>query len=232
MGINLKVLAGITGLAAIFVAGIISVESHTASRSANHLLHVKSPIEYFTAVLISAPTERANSWKVEAKVEKVSIEGQWKMTEARILIYLSKKDFFPALSNMEIRCWGKDIRSFYSPPSNPEEFDYRQFLSYKNIYHQKFVRKDDIIRIGFAPPSWIDYYALATRKWADAALVRNISGDREKGLASALVLGVTDGLDDELLSAYKSTGTLHVLAVSGLHVRYSLRPCVICFKTD
>ena len=103
-------------------------------------------------------------------------------------------------------------------PANPEEFDYKRFLSFKNIYHQQFVKRGDAIRIGFDPPSWLEHYALLSRSWADEALKKNISGQREKGLASALVLGVTDGLDNELLTAYKATGTMHVLAVSGLHV--------------
>ncbi|HKZ36510.1 MAG TPA: ComEC/Rec2 family competence protein, partial [Chryseolinea sp.] len=41
---------------------------------------------------------------------------------------------------------------------------------------------------------------------------------REQGIVSALVLGITDGLDNELLTAYKGTGAMHILAVSGLHV--------------
>ncbi len=217
LGLNLKVVAGIIGLAAIFVAGFIRVGSHTASRSKDHLLHVKSPIEYFTAVLTSAGTEKSSSWKAEASIGEINSNGQWKATEGRVLLYFSKKDFSRPLEYGD-RVLVKGNPYFISPPSNPEEFDYRQFLIYKNIYHQKFIGKNDVTKIGFAPASWIDYYALQTRKWADGTLARNIKGDREQALASALILGVTDGLDDELLSAYKATGTLHVLAVSGLHV--------------
>jgi competence protein ComEC len=59
---------------------------------------------------------------------------------------------------------------------------------------------------------------LKARTWAEATLTKFIHGAREQAIASALVLGVTGGLDPELLSAYANTGTLHVLAVSGLHV--------------
>ena len=34
----------------------------------------------------------------------------------------------------------------------------------------------------------------------------------------ALVLGVKDGLDNEVKNAYAASGAMHVLAVSGLHV--------------
>jgi competence protein ComEC len=45
----------------------------------------------------------------------------------------------------------------------------------------------------------------------------NITGD-EFAVGSALVLGYTDKLDQDLISSYASSGALHVLSVSGLHV--------------
>ena len=103
-------------------------------------------------------------------------------------------------------------------PSNPEEFDYRKFLQFKNIFHQAFIRKGNAQKIANDPPSWLIYYALQCRAWADETIQKHISGEREEAMASALILGVTDVLDNELLSAYKATGAMHALAVSGLHV--------------
>lgn len=45
-----------------------------------------------------------------------------------------------------------------------------------------------------------------------------IAGHQQQAIASALILGVTDGLDNELTQAYAASGAMHVLAVSGLHV--------------
>ena len=61
-------------------------------------------------------------------------------------------------------------------------------------------------------------------------LRKYIHGQREYALASALVLGVTDGLDNELLNAYAATGAMHVLAVSGLHVGIIYWMILILFK--
>lgn len=216
-GINLKFCAGAVGLSAIFLAGFINTVSHTHSRKSGHLLQVKSSIEFFKAVITSGPKEKAQSWKTEATVKAIKTDGEWRECEANLIIYLSKEDFPLPFEYGDVILVKGDPQ-IVSSPANPEEFDYKRFLNFKNIYHQQFVRHGQVKRIGFAPESWVDHYALMTRRWADEALRGNISGDREKALASALVLGVTDGLDDELLSAYKATGTLHVLAVSGLHV--------------
>ena len=212
---NLKVHAGIIGLCAVFFAGIVRVGSNNEASNFNHIIHAKS-IEFFTAVISTNPVEKLNSWKAEAKVEKIYSGGSWKLATGTIMLYLSKDDLSPPSYGDVFLI--KGTPQLVPPHSNPEEFDYRRFLSFKNIYHQKFIKKDNVVRIGFSPPSWIDYYALNTRNWADKTIKQYVSGEREEALASGLVLGITDGLDNELLSAYKATGTLHVLAVSGLHV--------------
>ena len=43
-------------------------------------------------------------------------------------------------------------------------------------------------------------------------------GEQEQAIALALVIGVTDGIDNELEKAYSASGAMHVLAVSGLHI--------------
>jgi competence protein ComEC len=49
-------------------------------------------------------------------------------------------------------------------------------------------------------------------------LKKNIKGDKEAGLAEALLVGFKDDLDKELLKAYSNTGVVHVIAISGLHL--------------
>jgi competence protein ComEC len=214
---RIKFLAGLIGLSAVFIAGYVNVLYNTDTRKSGHLLHIKSPVEYYKVVLTSAPEEKKNSWKVEASVQTVQTGREWQACEADILLYFSKRDF-PAPFGYGDVLLIKGNPQRIAAPTNPGEFDYRRFLSFKNIHHQQFVKSVAVMQIGFNPQSRLAYYAFKCREWAEATLKRNIAGEQEQGLASALVLGVKDGLDDELLSAYKATGAMHVLAVSGLHV--------------
>jgi competence protein ComEC len=91
-------------------------------------------------------------------------------------------------------------------------------MEYKGIYAQDFISKDRVLRIGSNPTNLFLSKAITVRLWADRQIKSVVTGRREQATAAALVLGVTDGLDNELLQAYASTGSLHVLAVSGLHV--------------
>ena len=104
------------------------------------------------------------------------------------------------------------------PNLNPNTFDYQKFLGTKEIYHQLFVNeKDTIIK---APPPKFSIFANSYR--VQQALLKilkqHLSPGNELGVAAALVLGYKDLLPLEIKSAYSDTGTMHVLAVSGLHV--------------
>ena len=62
------------------------------------------------------------------------------------------------------------------------------------------------------------YYSHQVRAWATDVIRKNIPGQQEQAIAMALILGVTEGIDTDLQSAYAASGAMHVLAVSGLHV--------------
>jgi competence protein ComEC len=212
-----KVFSGVVGLMALIVGGYLNVVLKTDTQKKNHLIHVEEPIEFYEAVIISPAKKKERSWKVEAKLQKIKRGGEWISCTAKILLYFSREDFpSPYQYGDVVIVAGKPEP--VKGPSNPEEFNYAEFLRFKNIYHQDFIRKDNAKWIKHSPSSWLEYYALQCRTWADDVLKRNVSGEREQAVASAFVLGVTDGLDNDLLSAYKGTGAMHVLAVSGLHV--------------
>lgn len=51
-----------------------------------------------------------------------------------------------------------------------------------------------------------------------AILKKNISGEKESGLAEALLVGYRQDLNKELLQSYANTGVVHIIAISGLHL--------------
>lgn len=207
---------GWIALPLVFILGNIHLTRHTESRHPDHLLHVQKPIGFYKAVVIKFAEEKARSWKIEAQVLAVHT-GEWEQKKGKVVLYFSKTDFpdpFEYGDVLVIQGSPQELQ----PPGNPGEFDYKQFLAFKNIYHQHFLKLKDVQKLTNSPPSQFMAYAIKGRLWAEATLHRFVKGEREQGIAAALVLGVTDGLDNELLNAYSATGSMHVLAVSGLHV--------------
>jgi len=215
--LKLQINHGAIGLAVIFLSGYMLLLLKTDSRNAEHFIHSKKPIDYYTATIDNYTQEKDKSWKVEAVVTEIRSDSAWQKASGRILIFFSKKDFEQPFA------YGDQVLIKGSPalltlPGNPGEFDYKRFLTFKGIYHQHFLRGDDVRKIGYAPSKIMYGYAIQARLWADSKLKQYVKGEREYGIASALVLGVTDGLDNEIMQAYSATGALHVLSVSGLHV--------------
>ena len=223
-----KINPGIVGMTAVFLAGYINVQLKNESRRSDHLINVSDSIFHYTAVITKPAEEKERTWKYEATVLDVNTNHRWTPATGKILLYVSKQDSAPFLpgDNLLIKGAPRLIPS----PSNPGQFDLQKFSAYKNIFHQHFIRDRELKWIGNKPSNKFLHYATLTRLWADSILRAHIHGEREQSLASALVLGVTDGLDNDLLNAYSASGAMHVLSVSGLHVGIVYWVILMMFK--
>jgi competence protein ComEC len=210
-----KLLLGIIGLVTIFLMGSLRVDIHTAHNDPNHFLG--DSIDFYKVRIIKFSEEKANSWRTEGEVISISHKSRWKDRTGRVLIYFNKKDFTEPFHYGDVLLV-RGSPSVAGPPSNPGEFDMQRHLFFKNIYHRHMLRKDQVVLIDSGTGNGFISSAIAVRLWSDGQLKTYVNGKREQATASALVLGVTDGLDDDLLTAYASTGAMHILAVSGLHV--------------
>ncbi|MCI0751536.1 MAG: ComEC family competence protein [Flammeovirgaceae bacterium] len=214
---SIKITLGWIAIPVIFFSGYLNVLFNTESSDQDHFIHEKNEITFYRAVISKAALEKDKSWKQEAEVTTINVNGKWLERKGEVLLYFPKGEFQRPFSyGDELLIEGSPHE--LTPPANPGEFDYKRFLIFKNTYHQHFVRANEVMRMGYAPSSTVMKLAIQARDYAQQTLNRYVNGEREQAIASALVLGVTDGLDNELLNAYAATGAMHVLAVSGLHV--------------
>lgn len=212
-----RLLTGLLGLTAIFLLGYIHLLFSTGSRSEEHLLSIDEPIQYYEAIVRSAPESKAKSWRLQIEVTNVRT-NRWVEKEGNVLLYISKRslDKIPWQYGDRLLIKGNPVE--LRPPANPYEFDFKRFLSFRNIYHQQFVYVDQIQKIADVDRKGFIYYSLKARAWSTTVLEKFIVGEQEQAIASALILGVTEGIDTDLQNAYAASGAMHVLAVSGLHV--------------
>ncbi len=194
-GLYFFVRRGFIGLTVIFLFGFTRAEFHKHE-------HEEIKTEFYKATLTRYAEERENSWRIEA---------------GNILLYFSKKDFKQPFEYGDVLLI-RGSPSTIKPSSNPGEFDLQRHFYYRNIYYQHYITAGNAILIDHDRGNPLVSSAIKVRLWADRQLKTFVHGEREQATASALVLGVTDGLDGDLLQAYASTGAMHVLAVSGLHV--------------
>lgn len=212
-----SLLAGTLGLLAIGVSGYVNTLVHTDSQRPDHFMHVTGPIDKYYAVISGYSEKKEKSWKAEAKVQQVYYQGTWHECSGKVLLYFARNDFeepFRYGDKLLINGSPRELQ----PPANPGEFNYKRFLTFRKIYHQHFIPAHQVLLLSNDPASNFLSLSYRVRAWAERVLEKYISGEQERAVAGALLLGVKDGLDNELVQAYASSGAMHVLAVSGLHV--------------
>lgn len=106
-----------------------------------------------------------------------------------------------------------------APPYNPGELDYRRHLANKNIWHQVYVRDvGDVQLLSTFQGNRLVSFALELRKRMVNKFGRYLADPDAHSIASTLILGYRADLTQDLLNAFSTTGTIHVLSVSGMHV--------------
>lgn len=211
-----KYLSGLFGFVCVFCCGYLIVTERTDSQEPDQLLHIKEPIIAYEGFIQDHLYERKNSFKTLITIKHVKSESGWRAATGKVNLYIAKKTL-----QDNIR-WGNRVvisgsPNEVQPPANPHEFDFKRFLTFKNIYHQHFVQGTAIIWLGETQKDFF-YYSAQARKFFSSIIRQYVPGDQEQAIALALVIGVTDGIDNELENAYSASGAMHVLAVSGLHI--------------
>ena len=162
--------------------------------------------------------EKAKSYKAEASVEAVNINGEWKNVKGKALIYFSKDS--SSLSNLS---YGSQVL-FYKPlqliknSGNPGGFDYKRYNAFQDIYHQVFLKTSEYVITKTTNEVAFQNWLFNVRLVVIKKLQQYIKGDREAGVAEALLIGYRDDLDKDLVQAYSNTGVVHIIAISGLHL--------------
>ncbi len=102
-------------------------------------------------------------------------------------------------------------------PKNPKEFDYQLYMQNRNIQFQGFVAFNQWRIIGNKGNPVVTY-AFKIREKCKQVIEQKLNSTKHVAILHALVLGDKSGLGSELKQTFSETGTMHVLAVSGLHV--------------
>lgn len=103
-------------------------------------------------------------------------------------------------------------------PFNPGEFDYRKWLSLKQIYHQTYLNEASFIIIKRNTGNPIIADALLLRRSLVSKLEMFMPDKQASSLVATLLLGYRAELERHVIQTFSNTGTMHILSVSGMHV--------------
>jgi competence protein ComEC len=164
------------------------------------------------------PVERANSPRFEGLVRAFSDEeGKIIACREHIFVYMNKSEASQGLQAGDLISLTATLNPVVVQ-QNPDEFDYRTYLLRREIFASVFVNGNEIQIDRADGLSFYRKYPLMVQQYACNTFEKaGLSGD-EFALAAAITVGAKQYLDQDLRRAYTSSGAVHLLAVSGLHV--------------
>jgi competence protein ComEC len=171
----------------------------------------------YIARILHTPVKGIKGSNIPLMVVSYRQGDEWIGSRYKILGFLETKDSLAELLPGDLIVASSDIREVL-PPMNPGEFNYRLYLRRSGIAGQTYVSSDQWSVIGHHRGSRITRISAMARNHLLSVYQKNgIAGNSYEVLA-ALTLGYRDDLSDEMKASFTDSGTIHVLAVSGLHV--------------
>ncbi|MBX3445000.1 MAG: ComEC/Rec2 family competence protein [Planctomyces sp.] len=150
--------------------------------------------------------------------EEVPITGRVRVDVAGHLLHARQGDRIELLGRLRIP----------QPPRSPADFDFRNWLRAKGI--DRLVRVEHpqaVVRLGDAA-GLLDRFGrfrAEIRTECDRQL-RSVLSERTYPVGASLLIGTRTSLPEETRQAFIESGTMHLLAISGLHVGV-LAGCVL-----
>lgn len=186
-------------------------------RHKNWFDHNYTGKESIIATLQEPLSEKERSYKANARITALLRNDSLIPATGTIIIYFKKDSTLPELKYGSQLIFNKKIREITNS-GNPGGFDYKRYCLFQGITHQVFLQPNDFIVAQTKNTQWLQQFVIDCRNQMLQAIRKHIHGEKEQGLAEALLIGYKDDLDRSLVQSYTNTGVVHVIAISGLHL--------------
>ena len=167
--------------------------------------------------LLEDPTEKTKSFKANATVDLILRNDSCIQTKGTIILYFKKDSLFPDLAYGSQLVINKPLQEIKNS-GNPGGFDYKRYSLFQGITHQVYLKENEFEILPTTDKKRVQQFINASRAKVISILRKNIKGEKQLGLAEALLIGYKDDLDKTLVQSYSNTGVVHIIAISGLHL--------------
>lgn len=212
-----KKLRGGVGLFSFILMGYLSSQLNYDVRKPLLSPDSLSASTFYTSTIISKPASTAKTIKYKVEIDQVKFQDSWSDVYEEAILYFNKNDTPPDFDYGD-KLLIKGHPVYVENQKNPYAFDYALYLQRQGIYLQDYISTEDFMIINENHGSSPYYLSLYIGDYAEKVLSTYISSERELNMAKAMLIGRREEITPEMEYVYESSGTAHILAVSGLHV--------------
>ena len=143
--------------------------------------------------------------------------GNWTRLDGRVQVYFEREDRCYELVPGDCICGsGKLLR--YEDPVNPFEFNYGAYQRAKGVFYHLYLDSASWVPSPAHAARGVQIRSKRIRRTLMDRIDRNIEGPDERAILYSLLLGYRAELGQEVKQQFVRSGSMHILAVSGLHV--------------
>ncbi len=196
--------------------GILTTSFHNQKNFSNH----------YTKLI---PIERDSLNTVTFRIREILKPGNYydkyiidlleinqKKVTGKTLLNIQKDTLFSPLKIDDIYVSRTDFKDLIHP-LNPNQFDYKNYLEKKYIYHQLFTSNEALLDTKLEARTLFGIADNIRQHINKKLRPYNFKSD-ELAIINALLLGQRQDISEDVYTSYTNAGAIHILAVSGLHV--------------
>lgn len=213
----LRWLQGFLILLIVAILGALLAYTKNISHKTDWYGNIYQPNDKLIVTIQEPLVIKTNSYKAQATVTAVYHNGKWKKTAGDILVYFRKSTSIPGIQYGTQILVDKKLQPITNS-GNPGAFDYNRYCLFHNITAQVFLKDQEYKMLPGKNISWLQQTLFNLRDATIHNLQQYIPGEKEQGVAEALLIGYREDLDKDLVQAYSNTGVVHIIAISGLHL--------------
>lgn len=213
-------MSGLPGILIFLSLGALLTRYHDVRNQNDWFGNYYRPADKIVVTLDEPPVEKNRSFKANATVSCLLHNETGIPAQGKVILYFQKE--LPGRQLQDINYGSKIIidkpLQEIKNSGNPGGFDYRRYSLFKGITHQVYLKAGDYRILNSSHKNFLNTFLLHTREKVIGIIRTFIPGEREQGLAEALLIGYKNDLDPGLVQSYTNTGVVHIIAISGMHL--------------
>lgn len=213
-----RLIAGILSVLMLFLSGFLVSSQKDLQKRHDFVEQFRSDsAQLMLVTVINQPVESKSSFKTTVKVDQIFSENQWHDCSGKAVFYFAKDSSSSNIVYGDRVLVCAKLNTIQAPILD-SDFDYRQFLAGKNVFHQAYIQSGFQKQTGEWNGNVILDLALKCRLELLEILRNGLGEGDEFAVASAILAGERSELSAELMRSYAGSGAMHIMSVSGLHV--------------
>ena len=193
----------------IFFGGAFYFQSSLPPNDESHLqfYNEKGTVQV-KGILSQDPDVGDKTTQLRLEATEIKLDGEWHNVQGTALLFVPR---YPSYSYGDVLL----VTGKLETPPQLDDFNYKDYLAHEGIYSTMLYPEIEILEEGkgFKPLEWI--YSLRNRLSQSLA---EVLPEPQASLAQGIILGKRGNIPSSVNTDFSSTGTAHLLAVSGLHL--------------